>query len=361
MRGNNNYQLKKLILVFLTLIGIYIITFLLDNDSDYITYMNLSFSKKMINFLLNLLFCYVTIELILFIDKRMNLIIPWIKYPLRRLVLQTIIQAGTVFILLLLFGIIITVFFIVSGLDIKDLNDSNVAFWPFVLAFIILVLILGGVNTVNYLSSNWKRAVEIAAEYRISAAESKQLLAETELEALRLQLDPHFVFNNLSVLSEFILKDQRLGFDYTENFAKVYRYLLTNSKNKVVPLKEEVQFLDAYLFLLKHRMGAGVVFEVTISSAKMNLKIPPITLQLLVENSIKHNRIEKENPLIVKIFTTEENELVVQNNILPLLKSPLSFGIGLENITNRYALLSERRPQIEYDNNIFTVKIPLFL
>ena len=179
------------------------------------------------------------------------------------------------------------------------------------------------------------------------------------MQALRLQLDPHFVFNNLSVLSELILQDQQAGFEYTENFAKVYRYLLTNSKKKVISLAEELKFLNAYLYLLKKRLGMGVLFEIDLPQTKMDAKLPPVTLQLLIENAIKYNRIDLDNPLVVRVFTNDRNELIVSNNLLPLMSKPYSSGIGLENIIHRYALLSDRRPELQINELSFTVKIPL--
>jgi LytS/YehU family sensor histidine kinase len=150
-----------------------------------------------------------------------------------------------------------------------------------------------------------------------------------------------------------------LGFEYTENFAKVYRYLLLSSKKQLITLHEELKFLEAYLFLLENRIGSGVAFEINVPDSKRQLQIPPVTLQLLVENAIKYNRIEKENPLKVKIYVTETDELVVYNNLLPLLKNPHSSGIGLANIFSRYALLSDKVPRVEQNESSFTVKIPL--
>ncbi|QNL51880.1 histidine kinase [Olivibacter sp. SDN3] len=245
------------------------------------------------------------------------------------------------------------------NVDVKELTDNDVNLRHYITAIIVLSLMISGVSTIHYLTENWKSEIINRAEHEIKAAESKQLVAEIELQALRLQLDPHFVFNNLSVLSELILKDQQLGFEYTENFAKVYRYLLLNSKSKLIILKDELKFLDAYLFLLKNRIGSGVNFEISVSPTKLDMRLPPVTLQLLVENALKYNRIEKDKPLRVRIFTNESDELIVHNNLLPLLRKPRSSGIGLGNIKSRYALLSDREPHIEQNELSFTVKIPL--
>ncbi len=172
-----------------------------------------------------------------------------------------------------------------------------------IFSIILLCFIVGMLNTVAFLTSNWRKQIVASAEYKTKASEYKRLIAETELKALRLQLDSHFVFNNLSVLSELILKDQQLGFEYSENFSKVYRYLLVNAKKQLITLRDEMKFLDSYLFLLRSRMGNGIVFIVQISDNQLDLRLPPITLQLLVENAIKHNRIDKDDPLLINIHS----------------------------------------------------------
>ena len=120
-----------------------------------------------------------------------------------------------------------------------------------------------------------------------------------------------------------------------------------------------MQFLESYLFLLKKRIGQGVEFNIQITEHSLNLQLPPLTLQLLVENAIKHNRVDKDNPLQISIYTNKMDELIVENPIKPLLKVPVSAGVGLENIISRYNLLSDRIPVVEKVDNKFIVKIPL--
>jgi two-component system LytT family sensor kinase len=174
-----------------------------------------------------------------------------------------------------------------------------------------------------------------------------------------LQLDPHFVFNNLSVLSELILEDQKLGYDYSENFSKVYRYLLLNSRKDLITLEEELKFLRAYIFLLHYRAGSGIAFEINIDSAHLSLQLPPLTLQLLIENAMKHNKLLKSNPLKIAVCSGINMDLIVCNSLIPLDKSELSPGLGLNNIVQRYELLSEALPVIEQTDKRFIVTIPL--
>ncbi len=356
-----NDKLLKIGFITLVFIGLYSLPFFFFPQSEWSNIFNLSLTKTLFDFLSTLLLSFCIVELCLFIDRRMNKVLPWTKYTIKRLLFQTIIQIISVFFLLILFSIITLIVLKLLKIEYETSEHVDINVWIFLGSVIFTTLIISSINTINYLTANWRQEIINAAEYKIHAAESKQMAAENELQALRLQLDPHFVFNNLSVLSELILKDQQLGFDYTENFAKVYRYLLLNAKKEVIALSEELKFLDAYLFLLKNRMGAGATFEINVQASKLTMNIPPLTLQLLVENAMKHNSIDKENPLKISIFTNDVDEIVVENNLRPLLKKPHSSGIGLENINRRYALLSDKKPVIIQTENTFIVKIPLLL
>lgn len=214
-------------------------------------------------------------------------------------------------------------------------------------AFLII-----GINAGNYMIVNWKNAA-------IRATELNQVAMEAELQSLKLQIDPHFVFNNLSVLSELILEDQQLGYDYAENFSRIYRYLLLNSKKNTIFLEEELKFLNSYMFLIRHRFGEGVNFDIDIDSESRQLSMPPLTLQLLVENALKHNRTSKKEPLRVRISTNDKQELIVENALLPIEKPLDSSGIGIKNIIRRYHLLSEKEPKIIKSEASFKVIIPL--
>lgn len=361
LQTRNIFRVKagKVGLIFLTFLGLYLISFTVYPHSEWNNYLKLSPLKIVFDILITLLLSVCIIELCLYIDRKMNRYLPWSEHTTKRLILQTGIQVLSLFVLLIIYAslTVFTMHFLDIRYEFTNSKESNVIYFTISITF--LTLIVSMLNTVIFLSSNWKKEIVTAAEYKIKAAESKQLAIQTELQALRLQLDPHFVFNNLSVLSELILKDRQLGFEYTENFSKVYRYLLINAKKQLISLRDEIKFLYAYLFLLKNRMGDGVVFEIDISETQMNLHLPPITLQLLVENAIKHNRIEKENPLRIKIYTNQTNELIIENTLFPLLKSPVSSGLGLENIMSRYAILSDRKPQIIQTDTTFIVKIPL--
>ena len=345
-------------LIAFTFVGSYLTLLIIFPYSYWKAYLAMPTSRIILDVLINLIFCEFILDISMFIERKLNKRLPWMTRPIRRLFAQTFYQILGV---LLLIIVLATVFLIFGGAQDTqsphiELRDSMYS----LISMILWALMISALNTGDYLLKNWKAATVKAAEFEIKAAQNKQMLAEIELQALKMQLDPHFVFNNLSVLSELILKDQQLGHEYTENFAKVYRYLLINSKKKLITLREELKFLDAYLFLINHRMGRGSIFNINIDESKLGLLIPPVTLQLFIENAMKYNRTEEENPLVINIYSNDYDELVVSNNLLPLINKFDSTGLGLKNIIGRYALLGDRKPIIEENDETFTIKVPLF-
>lgn len=354
-------KLKSVLLIAFTFIGSYATLFIILPLSYWKDWLALPVSRILTDILINFIFCIITVELSLFIDRALNKKIPWMVQPLKRLMTQMLFQTLGVLFLIICLAILYLVIYMVFG-DLSHGQTPHIGLRQglySIISVILWALMISGLNTGDFLLNNWKTATLKAAEFEIKAAQSKQLASEIELQALKLQLDPHFVFNNLSVLSELILKDQQLGHEYTENFAKVYRYLLVNSKKKLISLGEELRFLDAYLFLIRNRMNGRIVFRIDIDESKLGMMIPPVTLQLFIENALKHNRTEEEDPLVIDIYSTDDDELVVSNIVLPLIKENNSTGLGLRNIIGRYALLSDRKPVIEKNDKTFTIKIPL--
>ena len=327
---------RKIGLILLIFLGIYLISFSVYPHLGWSYYFGLSPLKIGFDIVSTLLLSFFIIELFLMIDRKMNSQLHWHIYTVRRWVIQTCVQTLSLLVMLVVYAYLTLKTMELLGISYASEESAESDLGNLLVSIIFLSLIVSMLNTVTFLSSNWRKEIIAAAEYKTKAAESQQLVTQSELHALRLQLDTHFVFNNLSVLSELILIDQQLGFQYSENFAKVYRYLLINAKKQVITLNDEINFLKSYLFLLENRMGKGVEFRVGIQESHLHLHLPPITLQLLVENAMKHNRIDKESPLLIKIYTDHTDHLIVENDIKPLLKSPVSAGVGLEQ-TKKYS------------------------
>ncbi|TAG23767.1 MAG: histidine kinase [Cytophagia bacterium] len=204
---------------------------------------------------------------------------------------------------------------------------------------------------------------EYVKQLRKSQMEAEQLKkasVQAELQAIRNQVNPHFLFNNLSVLAALIPKDTNASVDFVQQFSKVYRYVLVSHEKELVTLDEELHFIDAYLFLLEKRFGAALRANINVSAQARKKKLVPVALQMLIENAVKHNIVSERRPLYLTIKDIDSQVLVVQNNLQRRLHDEeLSTGIGLSNILQRYAFLGGQTPEVQQTNTDFIVKLPL--
>jgi len=189
----------------------------------------------------------------------------------------------------------------------------------------------------------------------------QQIVAKTETakyESLKSQIDPHFLFNSLNVLTSLIGENPVQAEKFTTKLSKVYRYVLEQKNKDLINLDEELNFAKAYMELLNMRFENAVIFQIPEKASNPDLKIIPLSLQLLLENTIKHNVVSVENPLTV-IIAEEKGYLKITNNYNP--KATISQGtkVGLKNIIDRYNLITLKKVSVEKEAEKFTVKLPL--
>jgi PAS domain S-box-containing protein len=182
---------------------------------------------------------------------------------------------------------------------------------------------------------------------------------QSQFEVLKQQVNPHFLFNSLNVLTSLIKIDPDLAESFTERLSKVYRYVLENKEKDVVSLSTELEFLNAYLFLLEIRFMNKIVIEINIDKSYYDFQILPIAIQLLIENAVKHNTFSKVKPLKIEIFVDRQQKLNIVNNLNLRETKFASTGVGLENISRRYALVSDQKPEFNKTGNQFIAKLPL--
>lgn len=194
--------------------------------------------------------------------------------------------------------------------------------------------------------------------------DSQEELTEMKREKLRMdydslqdQLNPHFLFNNLSVLKSLIIYDQQGAVNFTENFTDVYRYVLQSKDKRLVRLSDEMEFIESYIGLHQERLGDGLEIKLSSFKESMHKEIAPLTLQLLVENAIKHNITCTETPLRIEI-DADEHYLTLSNN-LNFRTSSYSTKTGLKNLVKRYEILTDRELIVQHDEERFEVKVPL--
>jgi two-component system, LytTR family, sensor kinase len=193
----------------------------------------------------------------------------------------------------------------------------------------------------------------------LEAEELKRITIQAELQVVKSQINPHFLFNNLNVLSALVLKNNEDANKFIEEFSKVYRYILTNHDKELVELQTELDFIQPYIFLLQKRFAEGLVINISIAEKYKEQLIIPAGLQMLIENAIKHNVVSRNKPLVIDVHTNGNNTIVVSNNLQPKQTVENSTGIGLQNIIKRCRLVSNREVQINHGEKQFIVALPL--
>ena len=180
-----------------------------------------------------------------------------------------------------------------------------------------------------------------------------------EFDALKNQVNPHFLFNCFNTLSSLISEDRQKAEAFLNELSKVYRYLLRNNEDGLSTVDNEIKFIRSYFGLLRTRHGEALQMTIEIDKRYHSYLLPSLTLQLLVENVVKHNMLSRSYPLVIEIFTTAGNKLVINNNLQRRTVKAPSNRVGLENIQAKYDLLNQQGFQVMEDGKNFTVVLPL--
>lgn len=205
-------------------------------------------------------------------------------------------------------------------------------------------------------------AIYFFQKYKRSAIETEQLkkeMVQSQLETLKSQVNPHFLFNSLNTLVSVIPEDPDKAVDFVRKLSKVYRYILEIRDKELISVQDELDFLNAYLFLQKSRFGENLQVQVNIPEHLQQDQIVPLSLQMLMENAIKHNIVSTEKPLRVSIETEKDNFLVIKNNLQLKQQVMDSTGTGLENISNRYQFATNKKVERIVTTSHFIVALPL--
>lgn len=284
------------------------------------------------------------------IDGWLNTKYSWINSPKKRVFAQAI--AFTLFTSITLFLLMFTLHQIKFGdgrlIDHRDRNMQEI-FLPALFFTLALIAI--------YISFNffkaWKNSLLEVEKYKTQSTEA-------QLQNLKNQINPHFLFNNLSVLTSLVYKNQDKAVDFINELSKVYRYVLDNKNSELVTLNEELEFLNHYTYLLNIRFENAFKFSVNIEENIKHIYLPPMCLQMLVENTIQHNEASLAKPLHVTIYTNN-NSLTIENNIQARSNLSESSKTGLSNIQSRYSYFTNKKIEIFNDGKSFKVTLPLML
>lgn len=277
------------------------------------------------------------------VDRQLKKQFPIDEAPLQRVILQLSISS------LFLFGI--------RGLGIYWLADYfPIEFnWAFRAAiYVVDFFVAASINSLFFIA-------EYIEKWKLSIQRAERLEREktqVQFDNLKNQLNPHFLFNALTSLNSLIKSNPELASDFLQNMSRVYRYVLKHKDKEVVSLREETEFLNDYLFLLETRFGEAFRFESTIPEEALGKGIVPVTLQILVENAVKHNIISDKKPLHL-CLSVEGDYLVMKNANHPKKNVEGSNGLGLENLKNLYRYMSDLTLYWELNEREYKIHIPL--
>ncbi|HYG01108.1 MAG TPA: histidine kinase [Chryseosolibacter sp.] len=273
-----------------------------------------------------------------YIADYLSLKISWIDFPLKRLsaaVLSTVVYT----------------FSAMYGLGMIYHLSFGMNFTPGIIYSVIITLVISLVMHGRAFLINWK-------ESAIQAEALKKENIAARYESLKNQVNPHFLFNSLNALTNLVYEDQEQAVKFIKQLSEVYRYVLDTRDKEVVPLHEEVTFLNSYFFLQRIRFGDKLILQAELP-ANQEIYLPPLALQMLIENAIKHNVVSEDDPLQVSL-KYEDGYLIVENNLNKRTSSmEPSAGVGLDNIRKRYAFLNSRPVEIIKNETSFIVKLPI--
>lgn len=257
------------------------------------------------------------------------------------------------------YGLVAVMLFVLNyGLLVSAkvlVGAANPFFFPNGGVHILLIVWLVELVILGLLIAN--KSTKNSLKLQQQAAQLQQENDTARYQALQNQLNPHFLFNSLNTLIAEIEYEPHSAVTFTKNLSNVYRYVLQCHDKPLVSLHNEIEFAQAYLFLHEVRLGKCIRWEIDIANEFLDSQLPPLTLQLLVENIIKHNSITVNKPMIIRI-SIEDSDLVVSNSVNPRPHGD-SLGVGLKNLSNRCKLMFGREIQTSQTDGWFTVKIPL--
>jgi two-component system LytT family sensor kinase len=194
---------------------------------------------------------------------------------------------------------------------------------------------------------------------QLEAEELKRINSQAQLQAIKNQINPHFLFNNLNVLSTLVMQESPDANKFIEEFSKVYRHVLNAREQELITLQSELEFINPYIFLLQKRFPESIFININVPPQYLSYRIIPVAVQMLLENAIKHNIASRQKPLNISLSVDGKKRLTVMNNLQPKLVEDASTQIGLENISKRYELITGQYIEIEKTSDHFSVSLPL--
>ncbi len=280
----------------------------------------------------------------LFVIRFLNKQFPWSGRVVARLLIQLSMTA--------LLAILISTFITLLSQFIDPYTENLAS------VLVINAMIVSVINLLVMISLEAWIFYNESRYTRKMAEELEKELGQIRFEVLKSQINPHFLFNSLNVLSGLVSKDTEKAQQFIDEFSMVYRYVLETIEKQVVTLGDELGFVHSYMFLQQIRYGKSLELEINVPAEKLTSLMPPLSLQLVLENAIKHNEISELKPLTIGILV-EKEMLIVRNIVQPKFSSGVSTRMGQKNLMKRYELLHDILPEFLVENKFYVAKLPL--
>ena len=273
--------------------------------------------------------------------------VEWKKYTRYRLLIGVL---GSIAVTML--GIFLIRMFISTVIDHQSLTQflAGERFKDYIVSLLITMVVTLFFHAIYFYKKAQEKKVN---EQKIIAG-----TASAQFESLKNQIDPHFLFNSLNVLSSLIEENPANAQRFTTSLSKIYRYVLEQKDKELVSVSEELAFAKTYMNLLKMRFENSLFYELPQEIPNPDAKVVPLSLQLLLENTVKHNVVSEQKPLYIRIKIADNN-LIIENDLQKKEVLGNRKGVGLQNIINRYGILTHRKVQIEETKNLFSVSLPI--
>ncbi|MGF1635954.1 MAG: sensor histidine kinase [Cyclobacteriaceae bacterium] len=288
--------------------------------------------------------------IIAWLNKILEKPFPYKKYKVGRVIIQTAISC--------VFLVPIPLIGLWMSKNYGSFEILNISYAIGIMANIIFIAAINLAFYGGYFFDSWRQAFVESQALSREKAEIQKNSAQLQYHNLINQLNPHFFFNSIASLDSLIKEDPVLASAFLQQLSKVYRYILQNRQKELVSLETEITFAHQYFALLKTRFGAAFVVETNLEEDAMEKQIVPVTLQVLTENAIKHNKMSTNEPLTLRIFT-QDGYLNVLNNKQLKPQVEHTNKSGLQSMKDMYALIEDRQMEIENHWDSFNVKIPL--
>ena len=321
--------------------GVFFFTFFTEDQS---------FKNLLISFAVSFLYSFVFVFGNYYTNGYLNSKYSWIDDTRTRMILGVV---ATLFVnVILVFVCNYINFIVLQKNDPAQFFSGSMGFINWLI--INVALLISAIMHAKGFVEEWKKATRREVVEQKLIAKS----ANAQFESLKNQLDPHFLFNSLNVLSSLIDENPTQAQRFTASMSKIYRYVLEQKDKELVTVEEEIEFAKTYCDLLKTRFEDSVSFDFKVNESDLKFFVVPLALQLLLENCIKHNFATSSKPLNIKIYS-ENGYLFIENNLQHREQVKESAGIGLSNIVQRYSILTKQNVFIEKSSDFFRVKIPI--